>query len=547
VIRHILSAIAVATLFAAAASAQVPVAASYTNEAWKVTHGWDDVTPEAGIAWAANSKLTWQQKYSKWVGSLEKVSRFGEDGFTFQIVTPYANGKTLPAAVADCADTSMLLRVTFASWYGLPVLIKAGGNYYGHFGLRKGGAAVTSSPLCSNCDFSSMTAAQIATKGWPKNAALRAKKVGEGDDNPSIGGGGTGTWLDELLLNKRVGFLIAQLLNDAGSSSLAGTTNLYDIKSNAIQAGDVLLERWQAQGIGHTIVIKQADRVPSGKVRVEIVAGWLPPRQAMWEGSVDAHGNLSDDYFGGDACTDSSCKETYAMYGGGLKRWRPPQKVGGKWTLGVLAADKDVVIDPKQFDPTGKPSKAYWDALGHRTAEFEDLVYLPPPEELRDELLRLLTETRGKLRQKPSGCSAREHREDLFAELYDLMRDDFQKDRTTVDNTYRLTEDYLFAPLEYTKSATCCWNGATPQMGDSAVKLAIATAKQKATQGQCEAPTVFRKNSGDYQPYKTAAGAAWKPYSNDEHCPAAQIGVADDTLKAWNVTPFCTVKPFARE
>ena len=265
---------------------------------------------------------------------------------------------------------------------------------------------------------------------------------------------------------------------------------------------------------------------------------------------MDAHGSLSDEYFGSAACVDATCTETYAMYGGGIKRWRAPHKVNGKWVLGVLAADKAIAIEPSSFDPSGKPGKAYWAALGKRTDEFESLVYLPPPAELRDELLRLLSDNRAKLRAKPSGCAAREHREDVFAQLYALMASDFSTSREQSDALYRKTEDYLFAPLDYTKSATCCWNGSSPEMGESAVKSAIQIAKQKVAQGQCEAPAIFRRVAGDYQPYKSAAlaaGVAWQPWANDERCPAVQVAVAEDPLKSWTVVPFCTAQPFTRE
>jgi hypothetical protein len=524
----------VLSLSAASARAQVPYAASYANEAWKVLHGWEDKTPEAGIAWPAQSGLNWQEKFSRWVQSLKKVPRYGgEGGFTFEVQTPY--GKTLPAPVADCADTAMLLRLTFASWYHLPVLFRAGANYYGHFGIRRGSPTVSSAFLCANCDF---TAYDYKKKGWPKDAKLRAKTVGTGDDNPAIGGGRTGTYLDELFLNKRAGYLIAQLLNDAGSANLAGSTNAYDIRPTAIQAGDILLERWQAQGIGHTIVIKSVDPAPGGKLKVEIAAGWLPPRQTLWEGSVDAHGALSDDYMGGSACIDSACTQTYAMFGGGLKRWRPAKVAGGKWVLSVMAADQaSVYIDGKNYAELGK-----------RPAAFDDLVYVPPPEEFRDELLRMISDGRDSLRQKPSGCAARERREDTFNELYQLMRDEFSKSPADVDGLYRKTEDYVFAPLDYTKSGTCCWNSSTPEMGASVVATAVAAAKRQAAANTCEPPAVFKKVNGDYGIYRTAAQAAsvpWKPYSNDENCP--QGTSANDVEKTWTVTPYCTAKPYLRE
>jgi hypothetical protein len=522
----------VVALVAAGAMAQVPYQATYTNEAWRVTRNWEDRTPEAGLAWPANSGLNWHEKYSWWVQSLKKIPRTGESGFTFEVTTPY--GKTVPAPVIDCADTAMLLRTVFASWYGLPLLIKAGSNYYGHFGVKKGGPSVTSSFLCSNCDYSATPAATLA-RSWPRNAALRAKSVGTGDENPSIGGGRTGAWLDELLLNKRVGFLIIALLTGAGSGNLAGSLNLYDIQPQAIRAGDVLLERWQADGIGHTIVIKSVQPVTGGKLKVEIVAGWLPPRQPLWEGSVDAHGALSDDYFGGSACADAACTKTYAHFGGGLKRWRVPKVVSGKWVLSTLNADASVVIAGNDYA-----------TLGKRPAIFEDLIYVPPPQEYRDELLRLIAETRQKLRNKPSGCSAREKREEIFQDLYEVMRSDFYKSREETDKLYRMTEDYVFAPLDYTRSGTCCWNSSTPQMGASVVSTAIAAAKANAA--ACKPPQIFMKVANDYEYYRKAAQAAgvvWKPYSNDENC--SQGSLPNDTPKAWTVTPYCTVKPWLRE
>ena len=40
---------------------------SSSTEAWAVTRRWYNVTPEAGIAWPANSGLTWDEKYAAWV------------------------------------------------------------------------------------------------------------------------------------------------------------------------------------------------------------------------------------------------------------------------------------------------------------------------------------------------------------------------------------------------------------------------------------------------------------------------------------------------
>ena len=86
-------------------------------------------------------------------------------------------------------------------------------------------------------------------------------------------------------------------------------------------------------------------------------------------------------------------------------------------------------------------------------------------------------------------------------------------------------------------------------MGNSIVSTAVATAKRNGA--ACQSPAVFKKTAGAYQPYQSAAtGVNWLPYSNDENC--AQGRPTDprfpnDTLKAWTVTPYCTVKPFTRE
>ena len=52
---------------------------SSRTDVWKVTHQWEDKSPEAGVAWPANSGLTWDQKYSAWIQSFEWTP--GVDGW----------------------------------------------------------------------------------------------------------------------------------------------------------------------------------------------------------------------------------------------------------------------------------------------------------------------------------------------------------------------------------------------------------------------------------------------------------------------------------
>ena len=88
-------------------------------QVWKVSRSWNDVTDEAGLAWAANSGLTWDEKYAAWLTSLEKVQQPDNEYLqTFLLTTPH--GRTLLAPVLECAEVAIFLRATFASWYNLP-------------------------------------------------------------------------------------------------------------------------------------------------------------------------------------------------------------------------------------------------------------------------------------------------------------------------------------------------------------------------------------------------------------------------------------------
>ena len=106
---------------------------------WELRNQWDDVTPEAGLAWATDSGLTWNEKYAAWVASLPVTDEPGDSGRkTFEFVTPH--GRTLVAPVLECAEVAIFLRVAFASWYGLPFYLQASDSgkpiYLGHFGFR---------------------------------------------------------------------------------------------------------------------------------------------------------------------------------------------------------------------------------------------------------------------------------------------------------------------------------------------------------------------------------------------------------------------------
>jgi hypothetical protein len=112
---------------------------SSSARVWTVARAWNDVEAEAGMAWPANSGLTWDEKYSAWLDVMQPTDSISYHD-TFELVTPW--GKTLPAPRLECAEAAMFLRATFASWYNLPFYLSAYSPthsrlYFGHFGIVK--------------------------------------------------------------------------------------------------------------------------------------------------------------------------------------------------------------------------------------------------------------------------------------------------------------------------------------------------------------------------------------------------------------------------
>ena len=124
----------------------LPVSVDRSKSAvWEVHNFWADTdtvdAKKEGIVWSADSGLSWDEKYALWVKSLDEVDGFNYSR-TFTLTTPF--GKSLPAPSIECAETSLFLRATFASWYHLPFFIEAKDGdgkrlYLGHFGFRTSG------------------------------------------------------------------------------------------------------------------------------------------------------------------------------------------------------------------------------------------------------------------------------------------------------------------------------------------------------------------------------------------------------------------------
>ncbi len=506
----------------------LPVAGNYADTTvWEVRNQWEDAdTPAsraAGIAWGENSGLNWDQKFARWIASFERTPAMN-GGDTFTITTPF--GKSLPAPKIDCADTAIMLRISFAAWYGLPFYLighdGAARVHFGHFGIRTSRGAWSGAPAFAReyRDYSAMSPSEYR-RSWPRDDRLRARGVQTGDEQAFLGPGARmGAYLDEIHLNKRAAHFIRLALIYLGSANLADSLNTYNLTPEAVRAGDTLLFRWARQGVGHTMVVIRSRSMAGGRIEVENAYGSLPPIQPIWQGPGESRRNFTDATGGGPG---------YADLGGGLKRWRVAKNVGGSWTNAWMTADEASWINDRDLD-----------RIAARPAQFEVLLGEASPEQQRDLLLRIIQSRRDHLSQYPASCSARTAREAAFRDLYALMRDRFGTDRTEVDRRYRVFADYVFAELDYTRSKTCCWNRTTPQM-----YRIIMDYNESLQAGGCRDPVVFKARGGEgyavFRDYAAATGRAaqWLQWTEDEACP--QRGTSEDVEAAHQWTPWCSL------
>ena len=510
------------------------------TEVWAVTAAWADTDTaaarKAGMAWPADSGLTWDEKYGLWIDLMKAAE--GVNGYTtYELTTPY--GKALPAPAVECAETAILLRGTFASWYGLPFFLQGSDEhgkrvYLGHFGFRTSEGRYSNTPLFKTKyrDYSDR-AATWKTAGWPQDTHLRARHLGgsQDDEQPALAeGAGAGTWFDEAFLNKRVGHFMIFALSYFGSVNLADSVNTFNLKPEGMRAGDFLVERWQRHGIGHTLVLKRVASVPPDALAAELISGSMPRRQAKWESPAMSRHSFLLSYTGGNEESDEA-GVPYAALGGGLKRWRTPVLAEGRWTNIVPAADRDDFIDSTDFA-----------AIGGRHETLERLLRDVPPDEKRQVLLTQIEDARVHLRAHASSCSARERREEAFESLYDLESEVSSLPRSAVDKANRKLEDFYFGVLDYDQSKTCCWNSATPAMGELIAAYAEKEQAEATTAGLCVTPTVFRWETTGYQRWSDFAatlgrGSEWPTWREDEPC--AQREVGQDTVAESGATPFC--------
>jgi len=81
---------------------------------------------------------------------------------------------------------------------------------------------------------------------------------------------------------------------------LADPANAYNLVPDAVRPGDVLIERWQRVGIGHTLVVKDVVVLGEGNLDAALVSGSMPRRQGKWESGVVSKSYFTNENTGGE-------------------------------------------------------------------------------------------------------------------------------------------------------------------------------------------------------------------------------------------------------
>lgn len=505
---------------------------------WEIRNAWEDRnTPEAreaGMAWPAESGLSWEEKYHRWVESMEQIDRPGH-GETFLVTTPY--GVTLPAPSLECAEVAMFLRIAFASWYGLPFFTEATdgkGNrlYFGHFGIRTadGRYGRMANFKTQYQDYSHLAEAiQAGEAQWPTDSNLAGRRIpGSFDDSqPMIGEGvGAGAYFDQFFLNKRVGYYLMMQLTYFGSVNLADPVNTYHVTPEGLRPGDTLLHRWQRTGIGHVMVVMRADRFGEGsslQIEAHLASGSMPRRQPLWEHPAAAKRNFVSSNAGGEGTVE---------FNGGVKRWRIAKEIGGRWTNVV----------PQFLASEYIPATAR-NILQERPERFEQLLAQLEPAEQLAAMASVVETQRAHLRNYPASCAARTRREQAFEDLY-KVGEALGISRHEIDEEFRTLEDYVFAELVYGESKTCCWNSTTNKMYQLAMDLNRQIIENTPAEA-CPVLVVFKNRDDDADGFEVFRDFArsmgqeefWVAWSADENCPQANVPADTEADHHW--TDFC--------
>lgn len=518
---------------------------------WEVTRQWTELDPTAGMAWGADSGLNWEDKYSAWVKAQPILEVDGDR--TFTLITPK---KQLPAPILECAEVAIFMRAAFAAWHGLPFFLTASDSgkpiHIGHFGFKKhDGTNYKRSPNFKT-KYADYTSDWSEGQAWPSDTRLRRRGLyGGGDDHeflPNVEGetAKAGAYFDEIFLNKRVGHFMLLALSWFGSMHLADGSNMFHITPESIRPGDVLLERWQRRGIGHTLPVMRVDDIGEGRIDVAVATGSMPRRQPVWEDGPAAARYFSLEETGGPGANWD--EEEYAKLGGGIRRWRSAlaegEGRGARYRNTFLPTERSLWINSTDYE-----------AIAARPARFGELMKELTADEKVELAIGRIENAREHLRKYPASCSARNNREDAFEELEEVLVADFGKTPDEVHATHRTFEDHVFAQLEYSKSKTCCWNSTTVAMHEIIMALNDKRVADDDT-ATCNEPLTFKArevsdaNDG-YAEFRTFAeelgrGDDWVTWTADEPCSQADT-LTEDLDKTPAAPNWCGLQTYRHD
>src|ERR1044071_10085489 len=157
------------------------------TQVWTARNRWEDTTTAAaraaGLAWAADSGLTWDAKFSRWVASLAWIQSVDGYAMTVELTTPW--GKRLPSTMLEAAEVSLFLRIAFAAWYQLPLVLETQDErgrrvYFGHNGVRTAAGRYAQSPEFA-IKYKDYSTSAGWMQRWPSDAVLRGKRIAGGD------------------------------------------------------------------------------------------------------------------------------------------------------------------------------------------------------------------------------------------------------------------------------------------------------------------------------------------------------------------------------
>lgn len=477
-------------------------------EVWQPVHAWSDQAPNGE---------TYDEYYATWLETInyDNSGSRGED-----VQYPMADGQYFPAPYAECSDTGIFVRFLFAMEHGLPMFMRGGGQYFGHFGwLDRNGnrqASYGSHPL-------------DAPRGSYAPLQNRSSYQRDDPDQPYPSGGtSTGVYLDSILKNKRFGYFIQDVWNMLYSGNIVEDNNTYYIHPLHIRGGDLQMHRSDNDGgIGHTITIQMVERMGENLVAVDVLQSYMPTLPWIIDGYSELTGYEPD-----------------PSVNSGLRRWRTPVLRDGRWhneiDTSVAAQDMQIMDAPDQFT------------------------------QLFDIDLQALVETRvnsietARLGQydNPNSCRRREDREAAFDELYELYRtnaelyqplgfdyeptlDDIKPE---VDRMYRTLDDFIWAEMNYDRSWICHWNPSDTTINNQMYDSVVAYNQQVALANGCEGLRIFRLENvsgangagglSDFSDFAT--GFEFPAYNNDEN--GSLSGVVTDELADPNLIDyFCTI------